>query len=336
MSDLEAAPNRRRLPFFRGSRPDRPMACRSRSTVHSHRIVRSLFYLIAFIFCLLVVIGNVSNKPVLRDTYFLYLDLSNIIPLSVPNAQFINSIAQSIGLHDFYQVGLWNFCEGYNGQGITHCSPPKDLYHFDPVKIILSELLSGASIALPAEITSPLHLAKVASQWMFGLFITGTVLNFVLIFVSPFAVHPLGGPPHRRRTFVLFRAFPFLIISFLTALITVAATIVATVMFIIFANVFSNADPNLNIHAHIGSQMFAFMWVASAFSIFAFIIQFGSCCAACCGGRKARKQLKQEGVDVYEKRSSHSNSSPTASTAHEQQPYEQQPYEQQPHALTTA
>jgi hypothetical protein len=101
--------------------------------------------LIAWIFLVLVVIGNTSNKPVLRSTYFLYLDLANIIPVSIPNAVLINSIAQTIGLHDFYQVGLWNFCEGYNGQGITHCSKPETLYAFNPVEIILNELLAGAT-----------------------------------------------------------------------------------------------------------------------------------------------------------------------------------------------
>lgn len=60
-----------------------------------------------------VLIGNTYPKAVLSDIYFFRLDLSDIIPLSVPNARLINSIAQSIGLHDFYQVGLWNFCEGF-------------------------------------------------------------------------------------------------------------------------------------------------------------------------------------------------------------------------------
>jgi hypothetical protein len=133
---------KRKLPFFRSTNPiDR----RRTSTVHWHRGLRSLLYLIAWIFLVLVVIGNVANKPVLRSTYFLYLDLSNIIPVSVPNAVLINSIAQTIGLHDFYQVGLWNFCEGYNAEGITHCSKPETLYAFNPVEIILNELLSGAS-----------------------------------------------------------------------------------------------------------------------------------------------------------------------------------------------
>lgn len=110
-----------------------------------HRILRSFCYLIAWIFLILVCIGNVANKPVLRQTYFLEINLANIIPLSTPNAVLIDTIARTIGLHDFYQVGLWNFCEGYLDQGITHCSSPKPLYWFNPVEIILSELLSGAT-----------------------------------------------------------------------------------------------------------------------------------------------------------------------------------------------
>lgn len=96
-----------------------------------------------------MVIGTVADKPVLRSTYFLYLDLSNIIPLSVPNAVLINSIAQSIGLHDFYTVGLWNFCEGNKNEGITDCSNPETLYAFNPIEIIMSELLAGATSTFP-------------------------------------------------------------------------------------------------------------------------------------------------------------------------------------------
>jgi hypothetical protein len=76
--------------------------------------VASVSYLISFVFLILILLGNIHNRAVLRDVYFFKLDLSNIIPLSAPNAMLINSIAQTLGLHDFYQVGLWNFCEGYN------------------------------------------------------------------------------------------------------------------------------------------------------------------------------------------------------------------------------
>lgn len=121
------------------------MAAVSLSSTVRHRLVHSFLYLVAWVFLLLVLIGNVSNRPQLRSTYFLKINLANIIPLSVPNAVLINSIARTIGLHDFYQVGLWGYCEGYHDTGVTHCSPPRALYAFNPVKIILSQLLAGAT-----------------------------------------------------------------------------------------------------------------------------------------------------------------------------------------------
>lgn len=110
------------------------------------RLSLSLLHLLSLVFLILVLIGNTHNRAVLRDTYFLKINLSNIIPRSVPNAVLINSIARSIGLHDFYQVGVWNFCEGYDdGSGITYCSTPRKLYWFNPVEILLNELLAGAT-----------------------------------------------------------------------------------------------------------------------------------------------------------------------------------------------
>lgn len=267
------------------------------------RLLRSFLYLVAWIFLLLVVIGNVSNRPVVRQTYFLKMDLSNIVPLSVGSDVLVNSIARSIGLHDFYQVGLWGFCEGYDDTGITHCSKPESLYAFNPVQIILNELLSGATIALPANITDALKIAKTASYWMFGLFLTTVVLSFVLIFLSPFAVssrsprkpQDTSRPPHRRGIFILFRSLPFTIISFMNALMTIAASVVATAMFSIFKNVFDGTS-EVNIVATLGPRMMAFMWIASAFNLFAFILEFGSFCALCCCcscyGRKKRRSFR--------------------------------------------
>ncbi|KAL9122478.1 MAG: hypothetical protein Q9187_000970 [Circinaria calcarea] len=108
-------------------------------------IFTSFLFLVSLVFLILINIGNVSNHHVLGDIYFFKLDTSRIIPTSVPNARLLNSLARSIGLHDFYQVGMWNFCEGYNGVGITACSKPRLLYWFNPVQILLEELLDGAT-----------------------------------------------------------------------------------------------------------------------------------------------------------------------------------------------
>lgn len=110
----------------------------------------SFLLLISIVFLILVEVGNTKVNSIRNRIYFLKIDVSDIIPVSVPNSVLINSIAQSLGLHDFYSVGLWNFCEGYNGQGVTDCSTPETLYWFNPVEIIQSELLAGATSEFPS------------------------------------------------------------------------------------------------------------------------------------------------------------------------------------------
>jgi len=193
---------------------------------------------------------------------------------------FVNSLARSLGLHDFYQVGLWTFCEGYNDEGITHCSHPQNLYWFNPVEILLSELLAGATIALPANINNILDLIKIASHVMFGCFITGICMNFVSIFITPMTLY--------SRWWEL----PFVFWSFIAALLTTAASIIATVMFVIFRNVITS-QAGLNIGASLGTQMFAFMWVASAFSIFGWIIHL--CLSCCCASRRDVRTGRRKG-----------------------------------------
>lgn len=115
------------------------------NTRRNTAIAASVCYFITIPFLVLVLIGNTHINATLNDIYFFKLDVSQIIPIAVANSNLLNSVARSLGLHDFYQVGLWNFCEGYNDEGITQCSTPETLYAFNPVKIIINELLSGAS-----------------------------------------------------------------------------------------------------------------------------------------------------------------------------------------------
>jgi len=241
----------------------------------------SVSYLLSFVFLVLVLIGNTSNKPILRDMYFFKLDLADIIPTSVPNAQLINSIAQSIGLHDFYQVGLWNFCEGYQNVGITYCSKPETLYWFNPVEILMNELLAGATIALPTQVITILDILRITSQIMFGFFLAGTVVNFIMIFLSPVAM--------KSRWWSL----PCGIVGFISAVLVVAASIIGSVISFVFKFA-AEAQSDLNIHVDIGTRMFIFMWLASGFTLWSFIVHAGMGC--CCVSRRdittGRRQVR--------------------------------------------
>jgi hypothetical protein len=108
-------------------------------------LLTSFFLFVALVFLILVEIAGVADRAIIKNWYFIRLDFSNVVPSSVPNSALINTIAQTLGLHDFYQVGLWGFCEGYKGQGVTSCSKPMTLYWFNPVEILGNELLAGAS-----------------------------------------------------------------------------------------------------------------------------------------------------------------------------------------------
>jgi len=254
------------------------------------RIFIALVYLIAVIFLILVEIGNINKKAVIKNTYFLRINLANIIPESVPNAVLINTIAQSLGLHDFYQVGLWNYCAGYNGEGITYCSPPTAMYWFDPVEIITSELLVGATISLPTELTDALSLVHTASTWMFACFIVGVCLSFLCIFLAPLGFSKKPRWSHKARRIFL-RQLPITVLTGLALLFTAVGAVVATVMFVIFKNKFSE-QADFNIEATLGTQMLAFEWIAVGMTLIGFLMQLGTCCGVCCctGKRKAERK----------------------------------------------
>ncbi|KAF1973185.1 integral membrane protein [Bimuria novae-zelandiae CBS 107.79] len=242
----------------------------------------SFFLFVTVIFLILVEIGSVKNRSVIRDWYFIRIDVSNIIPASVPNFALINTIAQTLGLHDFYQVGLWGFCEGYVNEGVTYCSPPETLFWFNPVEILTRELFAGASINLPTDINDILDLIRIVSHVMFGFFLTSACLSFVLMFLLPISIY--------SRWWTL----PIAILTFINALLCTAASVIATVMFVIFRNVISGVS-ELNISASIGDYLFGFMWTASAFSIFAWLVQTGLCC--CCASRRDVKTGRKRGSE---------------------------------------
>ncbi|PGG99680.1 hypothetical protein AJ79_08454 [Helicocarpus griseus UAMH5409] len=264
---------------------------RGRAAVIRHRIFYSIIYLIALIFIILVIIGSTSDRAVIGQTYFIKIDLSNVIPRSVPDAVLINSIARTIGLHDFYQVGLWNFCEGYaDGTGITHCSEPKKLYYFNPVDILMSELLSGATIALPSDIDKILNIIRTVSAWMFSLFIVSAVLIFLCIFLTPLSVPSSLTPYTSKHRAVSKRLFiPLTLFAFLTFFVTIAASVLATAMFTVFKIVFSSNAVEFNIDAELGTRMLAFMWIAVGFVLFGLFLHVRSilwwCCCCCCRRR---------------------------------------------------
>jgi hypothetical protein len=164
---------------------------------------------------------------------------------------------------------LTNIC-----RGITACSSPKSYYWFNPVDIILNELLSGSTIALPAEITQILGILKICSNIMFAFFLAGTIVSFLMIFLSPIAI------------FSRWWALPMSLVSFLTFLIVLIASVIASVISFVFKYA-ATAQASLNINAYVGTRMFVFMWLSTGFAFVAFILHAGMGC--CCTSRRDLK-----------------------------------------------
>ncbi|KAF5025258.1 hypothetical protein F66182_2724 [Fusarium sp. NRRL 66182] len=240
-------------------------------------IAASVFYFLSIPFLILVIIGNTHINSVLNDIYFFQLDVSQVIPISVENSNLLNSVARSLGLHDFYQVGLWNFCEGYNDEGVTYCSDPAAWYWFNPVEILVSELLAGAQIALPSEAVTVLKLLEIGSKVMYGCFMIGICLNFVLI--------PLSYLVIRTRWWSMLLAFMAGVASILVTVGAIISTVIS-----IAAKVALTAQDQLNIRANIGVKMFAFMWIAAIFTDLAFLLHAAMGC--CC--RPDREKMRQQ------------------------------------------
>lgn len=163
---------------------------------------------------------------------------------------------------------------------MVYCSPPRRLYWFNPVEILLNELLAGATIVLPAQINDILDLIKIASNVMFGCFLTGVSMNFVSIFLAPITLYSRWW------------SLPFAIWTFIATLLTTVATIIGTVMFVIFRNVITS-QREINIGATLGNTMFGLMWTGTAFSLFGFAIHL--CLSCCCASRRDVRTGRKKG-----------------------------------------
>jgi SUR7/PalI family len=150
-------------------------------------------------------------------------------------------------------------------RGVTHCSTPVRWFWFNPVDVLMSELLAGAKIALPAAVNTVLNLLKLGQQAMYGFFMTGIVLNCILMFATPLVL--------KRTAWTI----PIAIVGFISGLLVNAAAIIASVI-TIGAKIALTAQDQLNIHVNIGVRMFVFMWLAASLTSVAFVLHAAMGC----------------------------------------------------------
>lgn len=132
----------------------------------------------------------------------------------------------------------------------------------------MGELLAGARIALPSEVTTILTLLRIGSQVMYAFFMSGIVLNFVLLLITPLVL--------KSRWFSLCTS----LIGAVAGIVLTVAAVIATVISVA-AKIALTAQDQLNIQCDIGGKMFVFMWIAALLADFAFLLHaaMGCCCA---------------------------------------------------------
>jgi len=246
-----------------------------------------LFSLIALCFTLLVIISGTSAHNDLANVYFMRINTTDIISSSVPDSGAYNTIAESLGLHDFYQTSLWGYCEGDNtpngSNNVTFCSKPAALYWFDPVSIFSNELFSGQSVVIPSSIQNDFNKVETASHWMFAMYLVGVILVFLEVLIGFTTLCTRVGSVITT------------IVSFLAFLFVAAATVVAQVMFAIYRNAINNSITQFNVQASLGTTMFAFGWAATAAAAAAFI---GFLFGICCGTGESRRWRRRGEKDM--------------------------------------
>lgn len=102
----------------------------------------------------------------------------------------LTGAASSKELKDFYQVGLWSYCEGEKKDGvekITYCSSSKTQFWFNPVDVWGLKNTSVQNV-LGDDLQKGLNTYKKVAGWMNWAFIIATILTAAEFVVGFFAI----------------------------------------------------------------------------------------------------------------------------------------------------
>ncbi|KAF3386761.1 SUR7 family protein pun1 [Penicillium rolfsii] len=251
---------------------------------------------IASLICIVMVgLGcTKSSSDTLNNLYFMRINLQNITSegsetvteienlleqygISDVSAQNVSSVLsklqQDSTLADFYQIGLWSYCDGdINNTKTTvkECSKPKSEFYFNPFSVWGLDS-SDIKDELPSDYNKVMNTYKTVSKWMFIAYLVAFIATIAEIVVGFFAICSRWGSC--VTTLVALVAFLF----------TAAASITSTVLFSIFKSSLGTTLKAYGIRLSMGKNIYVATWLAVAFSLGALIFWTFSVC--CCSGR---------------------------------------------------
>ncbi|KAF1990319.1 hypothetical protein K402DRAFT_439749 [Aulographum hederae CBS 113979] len=259
---------------------------------------------IASLVCIvLALLGQQSKGGLQSSIYFFKADLSNFtanpanidtsnIP-DIPGTTVDNNllaaltrVADAGNLKDFYQVGLWNYCDGeiQNGNAnVDFCSDRKANFWFNPVEVWGLNGTSAQEL-FPKELNDGLNVYKKVAGWMFTAYIVALCLTIGEILLGFLAIFSRWGS--FITTIVSAVSIPLDPHSCnASSIFTIAAALTSTILYASLTAAVNTALKPYNIHASLGNRMLSIVWLAVAFSLGAGLFWTFSVC--CCSGKSS-------------------------------------------------
>ncbi|KAL4973899.1 SUR7/PalI family-domain-containing protein [Aspergillus desertorum] len=250
---------------------------------------------VAALICLIVVgLGSTDNgTDSLRDLYFFRADLRDLnsstpiqnsvssvlddLNITVSDGDLssaLEEVQQYFNIPDFYNIGLFGYCQGNvtssDNYRVSNCSSPDAQFWFDPVDVWNLKTL-GLQNAIPDDLQHALNVYKNVSKWMCIAYIIAFAATGLEILLGITAIFSRWGSC--VTTLVAIAAFLF----------TAAASATSTAMFVVISGVFNDEIKPYGIDGHMGRNIYAATWLATAFSLAAALFWAISSC--CCSGR---------------------------------------------------
>jgi len=264
-------------------------------------ILTPMLLTLASLICIAIVMigqtpwkGNDAPKTSLgRDLYFFKADTSAFVsdPNTIlDNVNLDNNLLKALQgaagakeLKDFYQVGLFSYCEGDKDdkgkETITYCSERKFSFYFDPT--VVWELKdTNIQKIFGDKFQKGLDAYKKAASWVVWAFVITLVLAAVEFVVGIFAIFSRWG------------SLVTTIISTAQTIFALAAAASATAIYLALVGIFETALKPYKIKASVGSRMLSVVWLAVAFSIGSGLFWLFSVC--CCSGKSPHKKVVVE------------------------------------------
>ena len=221
----------------------------------------------------------------------------------------INSLAQILGVHDFYSAHIMNFCEGYYIPGpmpndtvkageihknVTHCSNKTAMYHFDPSSTLANQLndstnglVNLTNVHWPDEVHDGLNALKIAQRAVFVIYCLAICFIFIAMAMA-------AGSIFTSRRLVAVINFGADFVAFLAIMIGSA---IITFIARHATHIINKYGDNIGVSANRGNKFLALTWAATALVFIAslvWIFDFFS------GGKFDRSKRGYKGEPKYE------------------------------------